>query len=154
MPERKSSVADPESGSGACLTPCIRDPGSAMGKKSGSGIGIRDEQTGSYFRELRNQFLRLKYLNSLMRIRDPWWKTFGSRMDKIRIRDLGITKWIRNTSKKAGLWPEVLELALWWVSGTTGVSSHHVVLLVTWNVVRGIAARWLVLLVFLRLQGR
>jgi hypothetical protein len=41
-----------------------------MGKKSGSGSGIRirDEQPRSYFREL-NHFLGLNYLNSLMRIR-------------------------------------------------------------------------------------
>jgi hypothetical protein len=56
-----------------------------MGKISGSGFGIRirDEQPGSYFRELRNNFLGLKYLNSLIRIRDgknsdPGWKIFGS----------------------------------------------------------------------------
>ncbi len=36
---------------------------------------------------LRNYFLGLKYLNSLMRIRDPGWKIFGSGMEKIRIRD-------------------------------------------------------------------
>jgi hypothetical protein len=43
----------------------IRDPvpfwpldlGSGMGKKSGSWSGIRDEQPGSYFRELKNNFL-------------------------------------------------------------------------------------------------
>jgi hypothetical protein len=46
-----------------------------MGKKSGSRI--RNEQPGSYFLELRNHFWGLKYLNSLMRIRDG----------KIRIRD-------------------------------------------------------------------
>ncbi len=46
------SVADPDPGSGAFLT-----PGSGMGKKSGSGI--RDEQPGSYFRELKKQFLGL-----------------------------------------------------------------------------------------------
>ncbi len=46
----KSSVADP--GSDAFLT-----PGSGMGKKSGSGSGIRDEKPGSYFRDLRNRFL-------------------------------------------------------------------------------------------------
>ncbi len=34
-------------------------------------IRIRDEQHGSYFPELRNNFFGLKYLNSLMRIRDP-----------------------------------------------------------------------------------
>jgi hypothetical protein len=49
-----------------------------MGKKSGSGIRIQDERPGSYFRELKKQFLGLKYLNSLMRIRDPGWKQFGS----------------------------------------------------------------------------
>jgi hypothetical protein len=39
------SVADPDQGSGAFLT-----PGSGMGKKSESGeIRIRDEQPGSYF---------------------------------------------------------------------------------------------------------
>jgi hypothetical protein len=41
-----TSVVDP--GSGAFLT-----PGSGMGKKSGSGI--RDEQPGSYFQELKKQ---------------------------------------------------------------------------------------------------
>ncbi len=47
------SVADPDPGSGAFLT-----PGSGMGKKSGSGSGIRiwDEQPESHFREPRNQF--------------------------------------------------------------------------------------------------
>jgi hypothetical protein len=49
-----------------------------MGKKSGSGSGILNEQPGSYFLELRNHFLGLKYLNSLMRIRNPGWKKFGS----------------------------------------------------------------------------
>jgi hypothetical protein len=46
-------------------------------------IRIRDEQPGSYFRELRNHLFGLKYLNSLMRIRDgknsdPGWTNFGS----------------------------------------------------------------------------
>jgi hypothetical protein len=50
-------------------------------------IRIRDEQPGSYFRKLRNHFLGLKYLHSLMRIRDPALKKFGSGMEKIRIRD-------------------------------------------------------------------
>jgi hypothetical protein len=65
------SIADPDPGSGAFFT-----PGSGIGKKSGSRIRIRDEQPGSYFRELRIYFFQLKYLNSLMRIRDR--KTFGS----------------------------------------------------------------------------
>jgi hypothetical protein len=62
------SVADKDPGSGAFLT-----PGSGIGRKSASGSGIRDEQPGSYFLELRNHFFvffGLKYLNSLMRIRD------------------------------------------------------------------------------------
>jgi hypothetical protein len=46
------SVADPDPGYGAFLT-----HGSGMGRKSASGSGIRDEQPGSYFLELRNHFL-------------------------------------------------------------------------------------------------
>ncbi len=52
-----------------------------MGRKSSSGSGIRDEQPGSYFLEFKNHFFGLKYikyLNSLMRIRDPGWRQFGS----------------------------------------------------------------------------
>jgi hypothetical protein len=55
-----------------------------MGKKSGSGSGINNRII-LYFQELRNHFLGLKYLNSLMqirdrkiRIRDPGWKKIGS----------------------------------------------------------------------------
>jgi hypothetical protein len=77
MPELKDyhSVADPDPGSGAFLTPGsgIRD-----GWKSASGSGIRDEQPGSYFLELRNHFLGLKHLT------DP-----GSGMETVRIRDPG-----------------------------------------------------------------
>jgi hypothetical protein len=61
-----------------------------MGRKSASGSGIRDEQPRSYFLELRNHFFvffGLKYVNSLMRIRDP-----GSGMETVRIRDPG---WIK-----------------------------------------------------------
>jgi hypothetical protein len=58
------SVADPDPGSGAFLT-----PGSGMGRKSGSGTGI--------------WFFWLKYFNSLMRIRDPGWRQFGSGMEKV-----------------------------------------------------------------------
>ncbi len=72
IPSPPISVADPDPGSGAFLT-----PGSGMGEKSGPGSGIRNEQPGSYFLELRNHFFGLKYLNSLMRIRDK----------RIRIRD-------------------------------------------------------------------
>jgi hypothetical protein len=83
-------LADPDPGSGAFLTPRsgIRD-----GLKV--RIRIRDEQPGTYFLELRNHFFGLKYLISLMRIRDPGWKKFvdpkwkkvGSGMEKSRIRD-------------------------------------------------------------------
>jgi hypothetical protein len=52
-----------------------------MGLKK-NRIRIRDEQPGSYFLELRNQFFRLKYLNYLMRIPDPGWKKFGPGMEK------------------------------------------------------------------------
>jgi hypothetical protein len=47
-------------------------------------IRIPDEQPGSYFRkELKNNFLGLKYLNSVIWIRDgkksdPGWKKVGS----------------------------------------------------------------------------
>jgi hypothetical protein len=50
------------------------DPGSGMGKKSGTGIRIQDEQPRSYF-----WIFGLKYLKYFMRIRDG----------KIRIRDPG-----------------------------------------------------------------
>jgi hypothetical protein len=67
------------------------DPGSGMGRKSGSGSGIRDEQPGSYFPELRNSFFGffgvkiLKFFDvdpgsgmETVRIRDPGWKKVGS----------------------------------------------------------------------------
>jgi hypothetical protein len=75
-----NSVVD--RGCSAFFGPWIRD-----GKKPGSGI--RDKHIGSYFRELRNNFLGQKYLNSLsircfgagsgirdgkIQIRDPGWK--------------------------------------------------------------------------------
>jgi hypothetical protein len=56
------SVMDPDPGSGAFLT-----LGSGMGRKSASGSGIRDEQPGSYFLQLRNHFFGffgVKILNS------------------------------------------------------------------------------------------
>jgi hypothetical protein len=75
---------DPDPGSGAFLTP---GSGIREDRKSASGAGIRDEQPGSYFPELKNHFLGLKYLNSLTRIRDPGWRQLGSGMEKSRIRD-------------------------------------------------------------------
>jgi hypothetical protein len=79
-------IRDP--GLGAFLTPGsgIRD-----GRKSASGSGIRDEQPGSYFLELRNHFsafLGVKILTffdedpgsgmETVRIRDPGWRQLGS----------------------------------------------------------------------------
>jgi hypothetical protein len=61
-----------------------------MGRKSASGSGIRDEQPGSYFLELRNHFFGLKYIKILKffdDVRDPGWRQFGSGMEKSRIRD-------------------------------------------------------------------
>jgi hypothetical protein len=60
-----------------------------MGKKI--RIRIQDEQPNSYFREFRNNLLWLKYLNSMMlirdgKIRDPGWKKFGSGMEKFGSR--------------------------------------------------------------------
>jgi hypothetical protein len=66
-----------------------------MGRKSVSGSGIRDEQPGSYFLELKNHFfgifgVKLRkffdedpgYGMETVRIRDP-----GSGMEKSRIQD-------------------------------------------------------------------
>jgi hypothetical protein len=55
-----------------------------MGRKSASGSGIRGEQPGSYFLELRNHFCFvfgvkiLKFFNA-----DPGWSQFGSGMKKV-----------------------------------------------------------------------
>jgi hypothetical protein len=75
----RGSVADPDPGSGAFLT-----PGSGMGRKSASRSGIRDEQPGSYFLELRNHFFGVKIHKffdgdpgsgmETVRSRDPGWK--------------------------------------------------------------------------------
>ncbi len=50
-----------------------------------ASVADPDPGSGSYFLELRNHFLGLKYLNSLMRIRDgdirirdPGWNKVGS----------------------------------------------------------------------------
>ncbi len=86
----KSGSGIRDQGSGAFLTPGfgIWDPGSGSGtgKKSGfrSGIRTRDGKPGSYFLQMKNHFFWLKYLNSLMRTRDP-----TSGMEKIQIRDQG-----------------------------------------------------------------
>ncbi len=58
---------------------CLFDPLILDGKKTGFGSGIRDEQPGSYFRQLRNNFWVkiLKFFDV-----EP-----GPGMEKIRIRD-------------------------------------------------------------------
>jgi hypothetical protein len=65
------SVADPDPGAG------IRD-----GRKSASGSGIRDEQTRSYFLELRNHFFAFFGVKMLKFFEDQ-----GSGMETVRIRD-------------------------------------------------------------------
>ncbi len=80
--------------------------GSWMGKKSGSGIQV--EHPGSYFPELRNNFLDYKYVYSLMRILnffDPG-SGFSIRDGKIQI---GISipypqHCNTNNRQKYGLW--------------------------------------------------
>ncbi len=87
-------IRDPGSGIG-----CLFDPGIRDGRKSASGSGIRDEQPGSYFLELRNHFFAffgvkiLKFFDEdpgsgmeTVRIRDPGWKKVGS---GIRDKHLG-----------------------------------------------------------------
>ncbi len=85
-----TSVAVPGPGSGIrCLfEPWIQDPGWV--KKSRSRYGIRDELPGSYFRDLKKQFLGLKYLNfsdahpdpgsEIFLTLDPGGTKFGSRI--------------------------------------------------------------------------
>ena len=73
-----TSVADPEPGSGIG---CLFDPWIRDGRKSASGSGMNNPDR--IFESLETIFLLfwgLKYLNSLMRIRnrDPGWRQFGS----------------------------------------------------------------------------
>ena len=91
-PVLRIRIRDP--GLGAFLTPGsgIRD-----GRKSASGSGIRDEQPGSYFLELRNHFFAflgvkiLKFFDEDLGsgIRDGDSSDPGSGMEKSRIRDPG-----------------------------------------------------------------
>jgi hypothetical protein len=53
-----------------------------------SGSEIPDEQHRSYFLELVNHYFGLKYWNSLMLKRDPWWKIVWSRK-RSRLRNTG-----------------------------------------------------------------
>ena len=76
------SVADPDPGSGAFLT-----PGSGMGKKTGYGPGMYNP--GHISESLEIKFFGFKYLNSLMRIRDLGWEKFGSRIRDEKNSDPG-----------------------------------------------------------------
>jgi hypothetical protein len=59
-----------------------------MGRKSASGSEIRDEQSGSYFLELRNHFFGFFWVKILKFFdADP-----GSRMETVQIRDPGWKK--------------------------------------------------------------
>jgi hypothetical protein len=59
-----------------------------MGRKPASGSGIRDEQPGSYFLELRPIFLVFSELKYLFFDADPGWRQFGFEIrDGSRIRD-------------------------------------------------------------------
>jgi hypothetical protein len=88
---QRTSVADPDLGSGAFLT-----LGSGMGK-------IRDEQPGSYFRELRNNLWVkipvLKFFDV-----DPGWKNFGGmEINWIRDKHPGSATLQRTLNRVAGI---------------------------------------------------
>jgi hypothetical protein len=106
--EHMRGVVDPNSG--AFLTPGsgILDPWWVKDM-----IRIQDEHPGSYFRELRNNFLGYKYLNFFLRIRirDPesfWpWIRDEKFVSGIRNKHPGSAKLhtrIVNQFKKAFLW--------------------------------------------------
>ncbi len=87
-----SSVADPDPGSGAFLT-----PGSGMGRKSAYGSGIRDKQPGSYFLELRNHLFGVKILKFFDADPESGIETFRIRDGKKS--DPGCLSRIRNTGR-------------------------------------------------------
>jgi hypothetical protein len=93
----KCSVADPDSGLGTFLT-----PGSEMGESHHPDPGSGTKNPDHIFLSLETIFLLfggLTYINSLLRIWDPGWRQFGSRirdgtksdpgsgMEQSRIRD-------------------------------------------------------------------
>jgi hypothetical protein len=75
------SVADPDPGSGAFLT-----PGSGIQDEQKTRIRIRDDKP-NHISESSETIFELKYLNSLMRIWDGKNLVPGSGMEKIRIKD-------------------------------------------------------------------
>ncbi len=74
-----NSVADPNPGSDAFLT-----PGSGIGKKWGSGSRINNPV---HISESLETIIWVKILRLFDANRVPGWKKFGSWMEKIRIRD-------------------------------------------------------------------
>jgi hypothetical protein len=76
-----SGIRDPGSGIRCLFDPWIRDPGSGAFL---TGIRIRDEQPGSYFREPKKLIFGLKLEILKFLDVDPGWKKFGSRMEKSR----------------------------------------------------------------------
>jgi hypothetical protein len=77
-----------------------------MDKKSRSGIQIRDEHPGSYFRELRNNFLGLNILkfvdagpdlgSGIFLTLDPGWKNSDPGL-KSRIHNTGFALVVRQS---------------------------------------------------------
>ncbi len=86
--EPVSSVADPGSGMGCLFDPLIPDSGWVKSQDPDPGPGWT---TRILFPRAKNPFFGLKFLNSLMQIRDPGWKQFGSGIldEKSRIREPG-----------------------------------------------------------------
>jgi hypothetical protein len=66
-----NSVANPDPGSGAFCDPWIRNPGWVK-----SRIRIRDEQPGSYFLELRNNFFGVQILQFFDTDPGSGWRQF------------------------------------------------------------------------------
>jgi hypothetical protein len=106
-----------------------------MGRESASGSGIRDEQPGSYFLELRNHFFGffgVKILKFFDADPESGWNKFrsgirdeknsdpGSRMGKIRIRDKFTGSAIPVLLLMNGLLFSVLGGTSWRCRGTRG----------------------------------
>jgi hypothetical protein len=72
------SVADPDLGSGAFLT-----PGSGMGRKSASGSRMNNPNHIFYSLETFFCCFGVKILKFLMRIWDSGWREIGSGMEKV-----------------------------------------------------------------------
>jgi hypothetical protein len=86
-------IQDPGSRIRCLFDTWIWDLGWVKSPDPGSGSGMNNPDHISYSLET---IFGLKYLNSLMRIRDPEWKKMGSGMEKNL--DPGLTSRIRNTA--------------------------------------------------------